>query len=287
MKRTCPHCTVTLTRGYLCTDGRTEVTAMLQRFGSLLDDLEAVRNRQVRFTTPGRRGSNGRPLPLNLDAAELIRTLDRIARTFSTALWDWRYPTPFTPTPIRDTSTWQRARWIAAMAPVEWPLIGDLWDELHESVPDAVKITEAPPVKVYLGQCSPDADQPCTTVLWAEPGTGHDDNVTTCPRCGAQHDVATRQAAISDRVAGSLADRVMTATNAAEALVAAGLVAGPPDKVAARVRRLASPRKNHTDDGHQPAALQPRLTLTEPGQRPRPGYRVGDVLALLTKGKPA
>ena len=72
----------------------------------------------------------------------------------------------------------------------------------------------------------------------------------------------------------------MTATQAAETLVAYGIGSeGNPIRLRDRIRKWAEVPRNP----ERRALLVKRLDLPTPGQRKRPGYRLGDIIEIVNR----
>lgn len=153
---------------------------------------------------------------------------------------------------------------------------GDLLEELCSARATAVYVIDRPAERRYLGECGfswlPEGHMvptdPCTEPLWGRNG----DTEAHCKVCGAEWLMEPRLERIQAQAMENMPDRIMTATQAAETLVAYGVA----DDVTAvvltdRIRKWADRSQLHK-----------RIDLPTPGQRSRPGYRLGDIITLVT-----
>jgi hypothetical protein len=266
--------------GFLCTKCVAVLRGSLEAVPFYMPALREAVARQVQFG-PQAGGAHGRPLVFNVDASNLLAELTSYLTGVAGAVADRLGE------PVRYLTAVVSARYLLSRVDRlnTFRGIGELHDVLGGHVANVVKLVDVPVQPVYLGVCGATscADDvpsgPCDAVLWASPT----ETTTRCKVCGATHSVETRKVEISDRVWVHLQDRVMTATDAADALIAAGLISGDPAKVVDKIRKLARPTPSPIPGAEPaPARLVPRLYRTVLGHA-RPAYRVGDVLELLTK----
>lgn len=282
MSVTCVCCERPVSAGFLCRDGVRKLESHLRSVPALVEALEEAVTRQVRFA-PAAGGSGEVPLAFNSSASDALTTLRVYLEGWAGRLADR------VADPVRWPGASQSAAFIVSHRGLwqRWDDVGAFYEGFAEVRAAAWVAVDRPPEPVYLGRCNvlvfvgagPDQQLvSCPEILWA-----YDDNpIATCKRCESAHVRADREADISDRVRAGMVDRIMTATDAAEVLIAERLASGDVDKLADRIRKWGALRPPRVGFG-PPArgALIARAELQAPGKRSRPGYRLGDVIDLL------
>jgi hypothetical protein len=148
--------------------------------------------------------------------------------------------------------------WIAGQ---DWA--PDMLDEMLDLERRLKRMIDRPADRWYAGKCSvPDEDgADCPTELYALEDRGWID----CPTCGIRHDVAERRDVLLDEAK----DYLVTATEAAGALLAWTDYDGTEDKLVDRIRKWR-------DRGRLDVA-----DVTSLHGRDRHLYRLGDIQALM------
>lgn len=275
----CVCCGKPTSTGFLCRDGQASLRAHLRAVPAYVEALRESVARQVRFGGQTGGGGTEAPLPFNVDASEALHDLtsflSRVAGQVADRLSE----------PVRHPTASAAAGYLLTRVATlnTYRGVGALYVELVDQVAAVVKVIDCPTDPTYLGVCdaiTASLDR-CTAILWAS----GDEHVADCRQCGAAHLVESRKAALAEQVRVGLDDRVMTATDAAEALIANGVVSGTSAALVDKIRKLARPTASVVEGGQErPARLVARYELPpRPGQRARPHYRVGDVIDLLTK----
>jgi hypothetical protein len=156
------------------------------------------------------------------------------------------------------------------------PSAAELVDEIGSARATALYVIDRPPERRYLGECGAtyktgvgEEEVTCTETLWGK----HGDALVKCRACGAEWVLESRIERIKEQALTGLEDRVMTATQAAQTIVAYGIGREKnPVKLRDRIRKWATT-----------PLLKSPMDLSTPGQRRRPGYRLGDVLELVER----
>lgn len=146
-------------------------------------------------------------------------------------------------------------------------------DELCRLERRLERLVNRPPEQWYAGKCSTtdplDPDGPaCEAELYATTDVG----TILCRSCGTRHDVAGRREFLLEEAKGYL----VTATEAAGALLAWTDYGGSEAKLVDRIRNWSRPR----EDRGGLARLEVRSNVTVSG-RERALYRLGDIQALM------
>lgn len=238
----------------LCPDCAVALRVELTDVPELLRDLDITRCRQDRPRTPyGRRPAGGEhPLPYRPRVADVVWTLHRALRTAASTLG-------MTGT----LTTVELARWLLAnMRRLRAHSgAGRLAQALTSAIHGARHVIDRPnDRRSYLGPCG----------VWGCLGQLYgvvDDRTALCPKCGAEHTIATRQAWLLDVVQGHL---------------------GSATEIAAFLRLTgshctASMIRNHGARGRlAPANAAEREQAAATGcQPPMALYRVSDVISAL------
>ena len=257
--------------GWLCRACTADLTERLSDLGWILDQLNIVTAGQTQYVNPyempGKSSETG--LPVNLRSADLTADLVIVIQTWTARL---RRENPHWQPPGRTVADY--ASWLAARVETLRHHIdgAELADRLARLTDDATRIIDRPPERWYAGVCSaPTDDGDCPQDLYA----GTADGYLTCPRCGTVHDIGRRRAVLLHAAEDVLA----TASEAARAIVIWSDYERGETRLVRRISAWAE-RRRITVRGHR----------TERG-RPRPIYRVGDILDLLAadmrNGRPA
>lgn len=254
----------------LCQDHTRELWAVLALLPDRLTDLEITRTRQHRFANAGGRvgKANEAPLPFNDRAGKVRKTATEVVSAWQGRLAD------HLGVPVRFSTPIAGAYWILGAVGADrgdrlarfvdaGPMLTDL-AALLESIEDIIDRPRHLDAW-FAGRCSASlpGDDECPEMLYGTP----DESVITCPRCGHHHDVAFRRSVLLAHAH----DTLVTATEAARAItVLTDYDAGPTRLV----RRIGM----WVDRGR----MTQRGTLPVAG-KPRPLYRLGDILDLLDK----
>jgi len=147
------------------------------------------------------------------------------------------------------------------------PAAGDLIGELCQARATAVYVIDRPAERQYVGECEGELNSiRCGEALFIRDG----DSFAWCRVCGSEWDAQAMRSYTESRATEDLESRIMTATQAAQTIVALGVYDGDVFQLRDRIRkwgergRLASP-----------------ISLPTPAGRRRPGYNVGAIMRLL------
>lgn len=141
-------------------------------------------------------------------------------------------------------------------------------DEFLDLERRLTRMVDRPPVRWYAGRCGySDEYGTCTAELYAREDRGYID----CPSCGVRHDVAERR----DKLLAEAADHLVTATQAARALLTWTDYDGTEAKLTDRIRKW---RDRTRPDG---TPMLEVADVTSLQGRDRHLYRLGDIQALL------
>lgn len=267
--------------GIICRGCLGKLEKMLAEVPWLIDQLDLAITKQVRFVASGGKVSvkgQSAPLMLNLQASDLRADL-----AIKLASWTSDMARSKSITAVAVHNPTLAAAWLLRHLEDVRVFIaaGDLVEEISAARAAAMYVVDRPAEKRYLGECGFEFDRDgekirCTETLW-----GFDrDSETVCRTCGAEWSTGERIVAIRDRAVTGMNDRIMTAGQAAETMVAYGI--GTEDnatKLRDRIRKWAEQPKNPL----KRPMLVKRLDLPIPGQRSRPGYRLGDIIDIVNR----
>lgn len=213
---------------FVCPRCGDRLAALLGLVPGILDDLDDVIRRQVRFTdNPGARTTE-RPLPYNPAASEVRAVLDGTLIFWTTSIGEVRgHRTGTSPLLMADYLE-RHVPWLRAQA--SGP---EAFDELSAAIRQARRATDRPADRHYLGKCSATCVLSdiegggvfvCDADLFARDG----DEVATCRACGADYPVADRRRWLLEQAD----DQLLPARELARAIdglgvpLTAGMVAG-------------------------------------------------------------
>lgn len=275
---TCGWCGARVAAGLvLCGKCITTLERSLGNIAVYYNDLDTLRQKRARYGGQASKGSVGKAQPLPVDS----RFLDRIG-TGSQVAWDTRntvttwarlvmdeHP-PIREQAPRDTIAsvcgWlgSQRNWIAGQV---WAT--ELLDEMLDIERRLRRLVDRPAESVYRGLCGSETDTidggviVCDEALYATPGSPW----VRCPVCGCEYDTEERRKVLL----AEAEDREVTVRTLARVLTTLGDVEASEAKLENRINvwvhrgRLASNGQRVIDG------------------RPRPVYRVGDVLDLLAQ----
>lgn len=269
--------------GIVCRTCLKHLEQVLAETRWIMNELDLVAAKEVRYTTgAGKVTTTGASLPLvvNLHAAD-VRS-DYVAKL---TLWTADLSRSINHTALAAVRPTIAGAWLLAhLEDVRThPAAGDMIDELCQAYATAMYVIDRPFERRYLGDCGYELESIlCTEPLWCRDG----DTIAVCRTCGTEWDAVLRRHAIQQQAVNGMDDRIMTATQAAETLVAYG-VGHETNAVRLRdrIRKWAEQPKCHdgTSDPNKRPVLTSRSGLRTPGQRTRPGYRLGDVIKLVNE----
>ena len=250
----------------------------------LLNELDIAITKQTRFNTSGGKvitKGQAEPLIINLQASDVKADLSR-----KLALWASDVSQSKTHTALAALSPIVAAAWLLAhLEDVRvFVAAADLTEEICHARAAALYVVDRPAERRYLGECGYVYDTDtndgytCTETLWGKDS----EPWAVCKVCGAEWEMGQRLSAIRERAITGMEDRIMTATQAAETLVAYGI--GSEDnatRLRDRIRKWAEVPRNPD----RRAILIKRLDLPTPGQRKRPGYRLGDIIDIVNRAE--
>jgi hypothetical protein len=229
---------------YVCPSCGDRLQVLLTLVPGILNDLEDVVRRQVRFTTGTSGKTSERPLPYNPAAAESRTVLTGTLTFWAASVAEIRgvdLPDDL-PGFLSAQVGWLRAQATGAEA----------FDELTSAIVQARRVTDRPADKRYAGPCTALVEAgECRTDLYAR-DTG--DSVT-CRECGTEYPLTERRAWLLEQAE----DRLLPAAEMARAVDGLG--------VPVSAATIASWKRRG------------RITV-----HPGPGvdlFRVGDVRALV------
>ncbi|WP_332645065.1 hypothetical protein [Aeromicrobium sp.] len=272
--------------GFICRDTLVELEQYLAETPWLVHELTNALSKQTRFATQGGGASKGapatdarlegvavQPLIINPDASAALASLAHTLLSWQANLADTvgqpvRYPKPAQSTAWLMSNLEQIRTFVAA---------GDLYDEIRSAFNYGRNLIDRPTERRYLGDCGSEMeDVYCPEPLW-----GRDKEPTaTCKTCGTIWEQPARLLAIREQAVTGLNDRIMTASEAAGVLVAYNLTGDADEiKMTDRIRKWAAQPKDPT----KKPKLAKRTDLRMVGERARPGYKFGDILAILNQ----
>lgn len=261
--------------GILCRDCLKVLERVLAEVPWLLRELDVAEAKESKFSPSGDKVTTiggSLPMPIDLSAVDARNDMrDKLV------LW------------VADLS---RSKHVAALvyySPITasaWLLrhlerirvfdaAGDLMEEICACRAAARYVIDRPAERRYLGECGatmpiPELDgelsEPCTETLWGRQG----DTFAYCKLCGAEWLMEPRLERIQDEAMNGMNDRIMTATQAAETLVAFGVASSTtPTRLRDQITKWAERKQ-----------LTKRIDLPAAGKH-RPGYRLGDIIDLV------
>lgn len=241
---------------FVCPGCGDRLATLLGEVPGILDDLDDVIARQVRFTTGTTRGTDDAPLPFNPAGSDARYVLASTLRVWARLIAEQRGTAP---------TSWQPAAlgpWLAGQ--VEWlraQAAGtEAVGELDTAIRQARRVTDRPADRQYAGPCTavvPDEDglaTACGLDLYARPGA----DTVECRACGTAYPLAGRRAWLLRQAE----DVLLTAPDIARAVDGLGVQVSPKT-VESWVRR---------------GQLVARGRTVLPDGRSAATYRVGDVL---------
>ena len=240
---------------YACPQCGDRLADLLRAVPGILDDLDDVIARQVRFTTGGGRfATDERPLPFNPAGSDSRHVLVSTLLVWAQLVSEQRgiVPTSWDPA---DLGPWLAGHvgWMRAQAAGP-----EAMAELDAAVRQARRVTDRPVDRQYAGPCTQEIEldgvqRECGTDLYARP----DRDAIKCPTCGTEVPVAERRAWLLDQAE----DILLPANELARAIDGLGI------PVTANTVKSWVRRKQLVAYGATPAGAAT--------------YRVGDVLALV------
>lgn len=279
--------------GFVCRGCISTLEQVLAETPWLVDDLNLVITKQVRYTSGGGRtsGSAEVPLPFNLRASDVLSDLVLKLASWCALLAEenphWAMPNGHP----RHTSAWLLCR----LETIRCHEAGnELVEEVCRARAAAMFTIDRPQERQFLGECGAeygsDAPGSLETDAWGHSGYRcqrplfgrSGEHTAACEDCGAEWEVAVRRRWVESRALEGLADRLFTATEAASVLAAYGHT-DDEGRLADRIRKWATPRKRH-DGADAPARLTARAHVKRADQRRRPAYRLGDIQKLADEG---
>lgn len=261
--------------GILCRDCLKVLQRVLAEVPWLLHELDVAEAKESKFAASGDKVTTigaSLPMPIDLSAVDARRIL-----TERLALWTADLSRSASVAALGALSAKSASAWL--MRHLErirtFEAAGDLHEELCAARATAKYVIDRPAERRYLGECGATfsideagtQSEPCTDTLWGRQG----DEYAYCKTCGAEWLMEPRLERIQSEAMNGMDDRIMTATQSAETLVAFGVV---NDTTATRLR-------DQITKWAERKQLTARIDLPLPGERSRPGYRFGDVLALV------
>jgi len=261
--------------GFICGDTLRELEQYLAETPWLVFELENAMTKRTRFAEQDTIAAKGaeQPLILNPEAMAAIASLAHTLLSWQANLADSlgqpvRYPKPAQSTAWLMSNLQAVRTFIAA---------GDMYDEVRSAFRFGRNLIDRPTERRYLGDCRSDLnDVYCPEPLW-----GRDNEATaTCRACGTVYDQPARLILIREQAVTGLNDRIMTASEAAGVLVAYNLTDGADEiRMTDRIRKWAAQPK----DPSKHPKLEKRTDLRMVGERSRPGYKFGDIVAILNR----
>lgn len=242
---------------FICPDCGSRLTRLLDLVPGILDDLDDVIRRQVRFTTGAGPRSGERPLPYNPAGAESRTVLIGTLTFWAASVAEIRgqlLPADHAAYLVGQVD-WLRAQATGAEA----------FDEITTAIVQARRATDRPADRRYAGPCT--AGIPVVSTVTGDP-LGYDrecgadlyaretGDTVTCRECGAEYPLAERRAWLLEQAE----DRLLPAAELARAVDGLG--------VPVTASTIASWKRRK------------RITV-HPGPHGEDLYRVGDVRELV------
>lgn len=279
----CDNCGHTVGPGIvLCSKCTTTLERSLGNIAVYYADLDTIRQKRARYSGGASKGSIGKAQPLPVDhrfldrkpgshgqgaGTELVYATRNTVTTWARIVME-EHP-PVREQAPRDTigsvCGWlgEQRNWIAGQ---EWA--GELLDEMLDLERRLRRFVDRPAETVYRGLCGSETDTidgevlVCTQALYATTEA----TFVRCPVCGCEYDTAGRRKTLLEEAQ----DRHVTVRTLARVLLTLGEVESSEAKLENRINVWVARGKI--------AAHSQRVI----DGRPRPVYRVGDVLDLLT-----
>lgn len=267
--------------GIICRQCLHQLEKTLAEVPWLLDELDTAIKKESRFAASDKitRKGNHQPLPFDVSASDA-----RAELTARLTLWasDVAHRQSVT-TGAALSPTWAAAWLVRNIEHVRtFVAAEDLVEELSAARATAVYVIDRPMERRYLGECGyqhTDEDgttyEPCGATLWGRDG----DDEVTCKVCGTMHSAAILEQKIQREAANGLEDRIYTATEAAEVIVALRL--SGQDNAPKLVDRIRKWAEQPRDQDKRPR-LTRKIDLMKHGHK-RPGYRLGDIIQLVNE----
>lgn len=260
-------CTRPLVDGFVCVWCAGQMARQLRDLPALAVDLDVMLARQTRMGDRGGSRSADQPVPFDPRASEVAADLRGLLVSWSRMIAEERGVGTLPTDTVAGLASWLRDH-------VEWLRHHTAGHEAVAEVDDVVRrarrLIDRPADRQYVGVCdgqgatsAPLDDEPCGYEVFAKPRAA----ATACV-CGYAYDVEARRR----QMLASLEDHLGNSTYVA--MVATGLGV----KVAASTVRMWVKRHK----------LQPRTYTKpdDPAAKPKPLYRVGDVVAVAARVTP-
>lgn len=259
--------------GTICRECLGKLRKLLAEIPALFDELDVAILKEARFAVSADKVTqkgNHQPLPFDVTAAAARDELDS-----RLTLW--------VADVAKDDAVEQRAAissvWASAwlLAGVErvrtFEAAGDLCEELFSARATAVYAIDRPMERRYLGECefrfideSDEVYPVCGATLWGRDG----EDELKCKDCGTGYLVGILEQKIQDVAGKGMEDRIYTASEAAELIVALRLTDHQdPARLVRQIGMWAGRNR-----------LVRKIDLEKHGHK-RPGYRLGDILGLV------
>lgn len=279
---------------YLCVNCVKTLEVAIGNIPAYYDDLETLRTKQARYGSERTKGSIGKSQPLGMDlrftkaaaGSEIDHDTRNTVSTWCRVVME-EQPELVGPHchhaclhvscgavfrrhfPKRDTVKSMCAyllRQLSYITRERWA--EEILDELTDIEARLSRLIDRPADRWYAGKCSIEDDEGevCEAEVYALKTRG----TIRCHRCGYEHDVERRR----DFLLKEAREVLVTATEAAGALMAWTDYHGSQDKLIDRIRKWA------TGTETRPARLTPKGHATVKGQQ-RSLYRLGDIEVLL------
>ena len=285
---------------WLCPNCVKTLDVALGNIAAYYDDLETLRTKQTRYNSERTKGSIGKSQPLGMDLrftrAAIGSEIDHDTRSTIVAwckvvmdeqpellgahckhaclhvscgaVFRRRFPHRDT---VRSMCAYLQ-RQLSYIVREQWA------DQIHDELTDVEarlsRLIDRPADRWYAGKCSiEDEDgEVCEAEVYALKTRG----TIRCHRCGYEHDVETRR----DFLLKEAREVLVTATEAAGALMAWTDYHGSQDKLVDRIRKWAAPKVDKEGRVLKAARLATKGHATVRGQQ-RSLHRLGDIEVLL------
>ena len=283
---------------YLCPPCIKTLDVALGNIPAYYDDLETLRTKQTRYASERTKGSIGKSQPLGMDprfaraaiGSEVDHAVRNTVTTWVRLVMDEQPPLSGAhchhaclhvscgaifrrKAPKYDTvRSWcaYLQRQLAYVVRERWA--SEILDELTDVEARLSRLIDRPADRWYAGKCSIEDDEGaiCEAELYALKTRGH----VRCHGCGYEHDIEQRR----DFLLREAREVLVTATEAAGALMAWTDYSGSQEKLVDRIRKWA------TAKDEKPARLATKGHATVKGQE-RSLHRLGDIEVLLMKSE--
>lgn len=286
---------------YLCPQCIKTLDVALGNIPAYYDDLETLRTKQTRYASERTKGSIGKSQPLGMDprfaraaAGSEVDYATRNTITTWVRLVMEEQPPLSGPhchhaclhvscgavfrrmAPKRDTvRSWcaYLQRQLAYLVRERWA--DEILDELTDVEARLSRLIDRPADRWYAGKCSIEDDGViCEAELYALKTRGN----VRCHGCGYEHDIEKRR----DFLLREAREVLVTATEAAGALMAWTDYSGSQEKLVDRIRKWATPVLDDQGNVKRAARLVTKGNATVKGQE-RSLHRLGDIEVLLMK----